>query len=260
MLDETQLRLEAIHFVRALRDRWVAVPNAELRRFSIHLKGQSGIFKPAELTEPLSLMTTITSKHTHDVIQGSCVMYDFVTRDSDNESLKRCADAEQPLIYFLQVTRRPSPEYVIFAPVYVVEWDDQQRRFLVDLSEQRPSDIAARATRQLGLFRASSHEVEKSYIVSSVQQRLIAARVRNEVLEKTRRGCAVCGLRTRALLDASPNGVALCATHNRAFGAGILTIDDEGTIHVKLERKSIGDGDRAMLLAYDGAKARMPVS
>ena len=254
-----QLRLEAIHFVRALRDRWVAVPNAELRRFRIHLKGQSGIFKPAELTEPLSLTTTIASKHTTDVIQGSCVMYDFVTRDSDNESLKRCADAEQPLIYFLQVTRRPSPEYVIFAPVYVIGWDDELRQFLVDLSEQRPSEIAARATRQLGLFRATSNEMEKSYIVSGVQQRLDAARFRNATLERTR-GCAVCGLKTRALLDASPNGLALCATHNRAFSAGILTIDEEGVIHVKLDRRTIGDGERTMLLAYDGAKARIPVS
>lgn len=258
VLDETKVRLDAIHFVRGLRDRWVAVPAGELRQYDIHLKGQSGIFKPAELSEPLSLTTTITSKHTHDVLEGSCVMYDYVARDFDNESLKRCADAELPLIYFLQVTRRPSPEYVIFAPVYVVGWDDHERQFLVDLSEQRPSEIAARATRQLGLFRASSREMAKSYIVSSVKQRLDAARFRNRVLERNRHGCAVCGLRVRALLDAAQPGIALCATHYRAYGAGILTIDDEGVIHVRLDRRTVGDGERAMLLAYDGLPARMP--
>lgn len=268
MLDEAKVRLDAIHFVRGLRERWVAVPAAELRGFEIHLKGQSGIFKPAELSDPLSLTTTIQSRHTHDVLEGSCVMYDYVARDSDNESLKRCADAELPLIYFLQVTRRPTPEYVIFAPVYVVGWDDQARQFLVDLSEQRPSEIAARATRQLGLFRASAREMAKSYTISTVKQRLDAARFRNEVLRAYGERCAVCGLHQRALLDAAPlaipstevNGIALCATHFRAYGAGMLTIDDQGLIHIHIDRRSAGDGERNMLLAYDGLPARIPGS
>ena len=257
MRDETQLRLDAILFVRSLRDRWVAVPAAELRRFAIHLKGQSGIFKPAELSDPLSLTTTINSRHTQDIIEGSCVMYDYVARDFENEALKRCADAELPLIYFLQVTRRPTPEYVIFAPVYVLSWDDESRRFLVDLSEQRPSEIAARVTRQLDLFRASSRQIAKNYIESTVKQRIDAARLRNEVLAESR-ACVVCGLRIRALLDAAPlTRIALCATHHRAFGAGILTID-EGIVHIHLDRKSAGEAEIAMLLAYDGVAAKMP--
>ena len=127
MLSETRLRLDAIHFVRALRERWVAVPAAELRRFRIHLKGQQGIFKPAELSDPLSITTTIASSYTHDTIEGSCVYYDFV-RDHENDGLKRCAEAELPLIYFLQVKARPA-EHVVFAPVYVIGWDDERRRF-----------------------------------------------------------------------------------------------------------------------------------
>ena len=257
MHDETKLRLDAILFVRGLRDRWVAVPASELRRFAIHLKGQSGIFKPAELSEPLSLTTTINSKYTQDLIEGSCVQYDYVARDFENESLKRCADAELPLIYFLQVTRRPTPEYVVFAPVYVVNWNDETRRFLVDLSEQRPSDIAARATRQLGLFRADSREVAKTYVISSVQQRLDAARFRNRVIEKSR-GCAICGLRERPLLDAASIGIALCAIHHRALNAGIITIDEEGVVHVHVGKK--GAAEKSMLMAYDGGKVRMPDS
>ena len=270
MRDETDLRLDAIHFVRALRERWVAVPAGELRRFRIHLKGQSGIFKPAELTDPLSLTTTITSRHTQDVIEGSCVLYDYVSRDYENDALKRCGDAELPLIYFLQTTRRPSPEYVIFAPVYVAGWDDETRRFLVDLSEQRPSDLVARlrTTRQLGLFRASSRELTTSYVVSTVQQRLDEARFRNAVLDAYRDRCAVCDLHVRAVLDAahvSPegnldirNGIALCGTHHRAFGAGILTFDEEYVIHIHLDRRSVGDGERNMLLAYDGRRLNLP--
>ena len=260
MLDETTIRLDAIHFVCGLRERWVAVPAAELRRFSIHLKGQTGIFKPAELSDPLSLTTTLQSRYTHDVIEGSCVLYDYVSRDHENESLKRAGDAEVPLIYFLQVQRRPSPEYVIFAPVYVVGWDDATRRFLLDLSEQRPSEVAARATRQLGLFRSTPREVTRTYLISSVQQRIEQARFRNEVLDAYRNRCAVCGLRIRALLDAAQSEagpLALCATHHRAFGAGVLTIDDEGIVHVHLARKTVGDAERQMLLAYDGRAAKM---
>lgn len=39
--------------------------------------------------------------------------------------------------YLLQVKRKPNPEYIIFAPAYIVSWDDATRRFLVDLSEQQ---------------------------------------------------------------------------------------------------------------------------
>ena len=69
MLDETRIRLEAIHYVRDLRERWVAVPASELQHFTIggrrvFLKGQQGIFKPAELSDPLSITSTIDSPYT----------------------------------------------------------------------------------------------------------------------------------------------------------------------------------------------------
>ncbi len=155
LLDETRIRLEAIHYVRDLRERWVAVPASELHSFTtggerIFLKGQQGIFKPAELTDPLSITSTIDSPYTDDPIEGSRVLYDFAP---GFEGLKRCAEIEVPLIYFLQLKRKPNPEYVIFAPVYVVGWDDATRRFLIDLSEQKPGEAmsAPATTRQLTL-------------------------------------------------------------------------------------------------------------
>jgi len=264
MLSETRLRLDAIHFVRALRERWVAVPAAELRRFRIHLKGQQGIFKPAELSDPLSITTTIASKYTHDTIEGSCVYYDFV-RDHENEGLKRCAEAALPLIYFLQVKARPA-EHVVFAPVYVIGWDDERRRFLVDLSEQRPDEFVTPvpAIKQLHLPQIRTpespgeiRELTKSYTITTVQRRLQQARFRDAVLRAWRERCAVCELRLRPLLDAASNGVALCATHCRAFDTGVLTIDDDFVVHVHV--KSAGEGEQAMLLAYDGKKLAAPI-
>lgn len=278
MLSETRLRLDAIHFVRALRERWVAVPAAELRRFRIHLKGQQGIFKPAGLSDPLSIATTIASSYTHDTIEGSCVYYDFVprSRQHENDGLKRCAEAALPLIYFLQVKARPA-EHVVFAPVYVLGWDDRRRRFLVDLSEQRPEEFVAQAPaiKQLQLPQIRTpespgeiRELAKSYVVTTVQRRLQQARFRDAVLRAYRERCAVCELRLRPLLDAAVvdrdgpldvrNGIALCATHHRAFDAGVLTIDGDCVVHIDVGTRTIGDGERAMLLAYEGKKLVIP--
>lgn len=286
MLDETHIRLDAIHAVRELRERWVAVPASELRQFTsggrrIALKGQQGIFKPAELSDPLSITSTIDSPYARDPIEGSRVLYDFLpqSRGYENLGLKRCAEAELPLIYFLQVRRKPNPEYVIFAPVFVVGWDDSTRRFLIDLSEQKPGEVTSppAITRQLTLPAIRTpespmeiREMAASYGVTTVQRRLSHARFRNEVLKAYRDRCAVCGLRVRPLLDAVPlvpdgeplsvpHGIALCATHHRAFDAGILRYDDEFVIHVQLpERMAAGDGERAMLLAFEGKKLELP--
>lgn len=251
MLDETRIRLEAIQHVRALRERWPAIPAAELRDFRydgrrVLLRGQQGIFKPAALSDPLSITTTISSDYTQDTIEGSCVLYDFVppTREHENQALKRCAEALLPLLYFLQLKKRPA-EYAVFAPVYVVGWDDERRRFLVDLSEQRPGDVAspARTTRQLSLpsvrtpdSASEIRELTRRYVVANVQQRLHDARFRNTVLDAYHDHCAVCELHVRALLDAAPlgdgSGIALCATHHRAFDTGILTFDADYIVHV----------------------------
>ena len=284
MLDETRIRLEAIHYVRELRERWVAVPSSELQHITtggerVFLKGQQGIFKPAELSDPLSITSTIDSPYNDDPIEGSRVLYDFAP---GTEGLKRCAEAELPLIYFLQVKRKPSPEYVIFAPVYVVGWDDVGQRFLIDLSEQKPGEAmsAPATTRQLTLPAIRTpespmeiREMSKSYTITTVQQRLYHARFRNAVLKAYRERCAVCGLRVRALLDAAHvnddrdphpaisvrEGIALCAMHHRAFDAHILSFDDAFIIHVQLpDRLTPGEGERAMLLAFAGKKLQLP--
>lgn len=288
MLDETRIRLDAIQYVRAMRERWIAVPAAALKQFEsgerpVFLRGQQGIFKPAELSEPLSITSTIDSPY-NDHPQGSRILYDFLpdSREHDNQGLKRCADAELPLIYLLQVRRPPHPEYVVFAPVFVVGWDDTARRFLVDLSEQKPGSAVSLAplTRQLNLptlpapsSASEIRELTTSYETTAVQRRLYQARFRNEVLNAYRDRCAVCELRIRPLLDAAHvvpdrnpktlilvhEGLALCATHHRAFEAGILRYDADYRIHIELpEKNSPGEGERTMLLAYEGKRLTLP--
>ena len=289
MLDETRIRLEAIHYVRDLRERWVAVPASELKQFTtggqrIFLRGQQGIFKPAELADPLSITSTIDSSYTDNPIEGTRVLYDFLppSREFENVGLKRCAEAELPLIYFLQVKRKPNPEYVIFAPVFVVGWDDGARRFLIDLSEQRPGEVVSPppVTRQLTLPAIRTpqspmeiREMSRSYVITMVQRRLYHARFRNAVLKAYRDRCAVCGLRLRPLLDAAHvvpdrdpqpliavrEGLALCATHHRAFDAHILRYDAEYRVRIDLpDRFSAAQGERDMLLVFEGKLLELP--
>ena len=116
-------------------------------------------------------------------------------------------------------------------------------------------------------------EMSKSYVITTVQLRLYHARFRNAVLKAYRERCAVCGLRVRALLDAAVvaadrdpqpvisarDGIALCATHHRAFNAHILTYDSEYKIHINLpERFNAGEGERDMLMAFDGRLLQLP--
>lgn len=291
MLDQTRIRLEAIHYVRQLRERWVAVPAGELQRFvsdgaEVYLKGQQGIFKPKELSDPLSITSTIDSPYADDLIEGHKILYDFLpsTREYENDGLKRCAEAELPLIYLLQVSKRPNPEYVVFAPVFVVGWDDATRQFLVDLSEQRPVDSfpSSRARvpgRQFELpaiptpnSPSEVRELTRTYLVTTVEQRLYQARFRSEVLSAYRDRCAVCLLRIRPLLDAAhvvPNrdpkpaviineGLSLCATHHRAFEAGILSYDAFYDIRIDLDGIRPGDGEKSMLLAFEGRRLELP--
>jgi putative restriction endonuclease len=287
VLDETRIRLDAIHHVRALRERWVAVPASELKQFTsggnrIFLRSQQGIFKPAELSEPLSITSTLESPYNDAPIEGTCVLYDFLSegREFENDGLKKAAQAQQPLIYFLQVTKKPSPEYVVFAPVYVVGWDDARRQFIIDLAEQKRGSTShpplTRGQLELPVIRTARspdeiRELTRSYEITEVQRRLYHARFRNEILNAYRNRCAVCRLRVRSLLDAAhvtedrdpkpaiavSEGLALCAIHHRAFDAEILRFDAEYRVRIKL-RTSAGEGEETMLLAFEGRELTLP--
>jgi putative restriction endonuclease len=281
VVDETRIRLEAIAFVRILREQWVAVPASRLDEFfvdgeHVFLKGQQGIFKPRELSRPLSIRTALDSPYT-DNPAGNQILYDFAprSREHENDGLKRCTEEELPLIYFLQVKRKPNPEYVIFAPVYVTGWDDASRRFLIDLSEQRPQLGAVTPSVQFPIEPSPMQirEIAKSYLTTTVQRRLHQARFRNQVLDAYRERCAVCVLRVRPLLDAAHivpdvdpkpviavnEGLSLCAIHHRAFDAKILRYDT--TYHVRIDlppKHAIGEGEQSMLLAFDGRPLALP--
>lgn len=276
--DELLLRREAIAFVRALSERYAAVPHDELARFryrgeTVHLKAQQGVFKPKELSLPLSIRTAIGSPYADETIDGERVRYDFAprSREYDNDGLKRCHDEFVPLIYFHQVKRKPNPEYYVFAPVFIAGRDDATRTFIVDLSERSiaPAPMLV-ADRPVDGYLAT---LQKNYVETRVQRRLHQARFRNNILGAYRDRCAVCVLRLRPLLDAAhvtpdagptltldaTDGLALCAIHHRAFDARILTYDDRYRVRVDLPSGAHrGEGEETMLLQYDGKPLTLP--
>ncbi|MEO8216935.1 MAG: hypothetical protein ABI718_07625 [Acidobacteriota bacterium] len=289
MLDQTRIRLDAINYVLALRERWAAVPASELASFPsrqrrIFLKGAQGIFKPRELSEPLSLLSTIDSPYTDALFEGRRILYDFLppVREHDNEGLRRCGESGLPLIYLLQVKGNPRAEYEIFAPVFVAGWDESSRQFLIDLSgqpgEMQFSGSTRRSQMQLDLPKlrtpqsaAEVREIASGYLMTAVQRRLDDARFRQIVLRAYRDRCAVCLLRTRALLEAARlaladaphmrpsarDGICMCAIHHRAFATGILTIDESGIIHIDLPGRA-GAGGQRLLQDYAGRALTLP--
>jgi putative restriction endonuclease len=233
------------------------------------------------MSEPLSIRTAIDSPYTDRPVDGSRVLYNFapLSREHENDGLKRCAELELPLIYLLQTKRKPNPEYFIFAPVFVVGWDDAARTFLVDLSEIRPGEVVSPSPTSLqidlsgGGLASAIHDIAKSYTVTAVARRLHQARFRNRVLEAYRERCAVCVLRVRPLLDAAhvvpdidpkpvieiSEGLALCAIHHRAFDSNIIRYDSAYRIEIELPtRSAAGEPEERMLLDFAGKRLTLP--
>jgi putative restriction endonuclease len=286
VLDQTRIRLDAINHVRALRERWIAVPGYELLRFwsggqRIVLRATQGIFKPKELSEPLSVQSTLQSPYSNALEEGRKIRYHYLPRskEHENEGLKRCGAYGMPLIYFLQTNARPDAEYEVFAPAYITAWDDDRREFLIDLSGEwgppvRPSLPGLQMTLPNVPAPESAQEireVSRGYLVHAVQRRICHARFRGEVLRIYGERCAVCLLPERALLDAAylgddlfartgtdaREGIALCALHLAAYNAGLLSWDDAYIIRVRPSRAS-DDGQRSLLSAFDGKPLALP--
>lgn len=277
-MNEADIRMRAIQFVLALRERWVGIPSSELRKFyvgdvRVPLTAQQGIFKPAVLSEPLSIRTALDGPYT-DALDGTQATYAFAPASHENDGLKRCRDKNLPLIYFVQTKKKPDPEYIAFAPVFVTGWNDAARTFAIELSENPAGlseGISDRSFQAPDVLRDAPFA--KRYVTAPVQRRLHQARFRNEVLAAYRQRCAVCVLRIRPLLDGAHlvpdrdpkpmiivnEGMALCPTHHRAFDAQFLRFDSQYRIRVDLPpNTAVGEGEQVMLLNFEGRELTLP--
>jgi hypothetical protein len=169
---------------------------------------------------------------------------------------------EDGMIYHYPTTRRPPsrdeaevvatkhartlglPVFVISKPTHttrdvhlgwVVDWDDKQRVFAVVFRET-PPPIATKTEQHTFELKTSARQKR----VSVASARPGQAIFRFRVLKRYGAECVLCGLKHPAVLDAAHlcpvdeggtddprNGLPLCATHHRAFDAGLLGIEPD---------------------------------
>jgi putative restriction endonuclease len=276
-VSDLAIREAAIRHCRALSARWgEAVPYAELQRglpFEtawIKLTGPQGVFKPKELRDgPLTLLSTLASTYADEDVDGDIVLYDYAPsqREYENDGLKRVAALGRTVILLKQVKAKPSPEYMVFAPVVMLAFDDVARKVRLDLgaaSQQLPDAEAAPMPAQFS----------RAYAETLVRARLHQAHFRRHVLDVYRSRCCVCVLAERPLLDAAHivddrlpegiaairNGLAMCPTHHRAYDRGILLVHENYRTEIRRDRLVASEAPptRQMLLEYSGREIHRP--
>ena len=213
---------------------------------------QKGIFRPAILREPGAALTIQTSfdgpyDDRHDGAEDQ-LLYRYRGTDPmhpDNVAVRRAMELGRPLLYLVAVD--PGLYDPVF-PCYVV--GDAPAQLAFHLMADARRDVSA-ATEDPGL-----NIPLKAYATRVVKQRLHQERFRYLVLSAYRRQCAMCRLRHTSLLDAAhilpdrdergqpeiPNGLALCRIHHGAYDVGILGVDPNYGIHVRVDVLDEHDG------------------
>ena len=143
----------------------------------------------------------------------------------DNRTLRTAMETGQPLILF----RKEQPSYLTpVLPVYVVDDEPENRRFVIALDE---------AFRFMGEIRDLA-EPPREYARRLARQRLHQPAFRTRVLLAFETRCAICELTHGSLLDAAhivpdsaergipttSNGLALCKIHHAAYDQNMLGV------------------------------------
>lgn len=217
----------------------------------VPLLGPSGIFKPANMSLPLSITTTPESPYKDDMTPDDILQYRYRGNNPnywDNVGLRNAMKEQVPLIYFLGVVKN---RYLASWPVYIVGDDTQNLTFKVAVDDQKLISYETSA-----LAVAESDVARRTYLTTTVRQRLHQSEFREKVLHAYRTSCAFCHLKHRELLDAAhiipdrepeglpivPNGLALCKLHHAAFDAFMIGVRPDGVLEIRHD----------LLAEYDG--------
>jgi putative restriction endonuclease len=160
-----------------------------------------------------------------------------------------------PLIYFYQVVKG---KYLAVWPVFIVGDKPEELTFTVQVDD---SNQLSELQNSSGMeVREEVDAARRSYITSSVRQRVHQRAFRERVLLAYKEQCAMCRLRHAELLDAAhiipdgeqdgepvvPNGLSLCKIHHAAFDRGFMGITPDYAIDVR--RDILSENDGPMLL------------
>lgn len=210
----------------------------------------SGIFKPKEMTGVLSIRTVMPrpgrkvwyhdQNASRDALFAADTEIKYAFKGTDPKSwqnvlLRRAAEGQSPLIYFVAVA--PSV-YAALYPAFLVDWDRDRLETGVVFSKP----IAPGAD---VVFPKSS--IERRYRMIEAKQRVHQAEFREAVLDAYGNRCAITGLPVKDLLDAShivpdadkdwgqpvlPNGLLLNKIHHAAYDNNLIGIDADRRVHV----------------------------
>ena len=235
----------------------------------IRLLGPQGIFKPRQLSLPLSITTVppVPGKEPPypDHAEGDLLRYSYRGDDPqhrDNVGLRGAMQRRVPLVYFLGVV---PGQYLATWPVFIIEDDPQALQFTVAL------EAAAGGGEVIAI---AGEDPARRYAVRSVRHRLHQRAFRERVLQAYQRACAMCRLRHAELLDAAhilpdtddrsttavSNGLALCKLHHAAFDHHIVGVRPDLAIEVRQDILAEVDGPmlRHGLQELEGHRVDVP--
>ena len=277
---EERARIAAFDHLAALKQRHgevlprdELVGGAPLGDDRVRLLGPQGIFKPRQLSLPLSVTTAppVPGKEPPypDRAEGDRLAYAYRGTDPnhrDNVGLRLAMERRIPLVYFYGVV---PGRYLATWPVFVIRDDPAGLMFTITLDAAEVGGAIDTAI--------ASEDPERRYAVRSIRHRLHQRAFRERVLDAYRQACAMCQLRHTELLDAAhirpdvdehsttavSNGLALCKLHHAAFDAHIIGVrPDRLTLEVRADILSEIDGPmlRYGLQALAGARLDVPRS
>ena len=256
-------------FIRKAAFDWLAA-NSELngnvfsrdvlaRGFEFHgeairLVGPQGIFKPRQMTLPLSITTTAESPYSDSIAEGYLhYSYRGANPDHlDNRGLREVMRGRKGLVYFHALM--PGRYYAMW-PAYVIGDDPNKLTFTVLIDDDRTMKFADGSERP-AVEDGMAIDLRRRYVTAVTKKRLHQAAFRERILEAYREQCALCRLRHLELLDAAhiigdtedggdpaiSNGIALCKLHHAAFDRFFISVRPDYVIEVRRDLLEEVDG------------------
>ena len=239
----------------------------------VNLIGSTGIWKPKQLTLPISITTAPPNPSRPDPYDdgyycGGRLTYRYRGTDPqhpNNVGLRETMRRGIPLIYFFGIAKG---QYLATWPVYVVGDDPADLAFKVLVDDHVIGVDAANAVADL------QRDARREYVTGIAVRRLHQQAFRARVLRAYREQCAVCRLKHVELLDAAhilrdkdprgepviQNGLALCKIHHAAFDRHILGIRPDLVVEVRRDILEEIDGPmlRYGLQEMNGHRLHLP--
>ena len=223
--------------------RAVLVEGFELDQRRVPVIGPQGIFKPALMQVPLSIMTSTKRVYDDGIGPDNLLRYRYRGTDPkhrDNVGLRFAMQNSLPLVYFYGVV---PGRYVAMWPVYVIHDAPEALAFSIAVDDATQVDIFSQSRQASGGIA----EVRREYVTSLAWRRLHQGAFRERVLRAYRNQCAFCRLRHGELLDAAHiipdrepegepairNGISLCRLHHAAFDRFFLAVRPDHIIEVR---------------------------